>query len=66
MAELRHDLAHLDTVEIPDYTPDWARPPRMGPLPSVKAASLAVAAVFSALTALGVLAEVLHRNLPPR
>jgi serine/threonine-protein kinase len=62
MAALRHDLDHLDEVAIPDYTPDWARPPSVGPMPSAKTAIMAICIVFAILAAIGMLAELAHRG----
>jgi serine/threonine-protein kinase len=60
MAQLRHDLEHLDDVVIPEYPTD------IGGKPIVQREHLVnagvVVAVFALLIAVGVLAELLHRS----
>jgi serine/threonine-protein kinase len=58
MAALRHDLEHLDEVEIPSYA---VPEPRRGPLPSGLVSALVVLAVLAALALLGIVAELAHR-----
>jgi len=58
MADLRHDLEHLDQVEIPDYSAVIERP--VETVPVLKTA-LIVVLVFAALGAVGVIAELAHR-----
>ncbi|HEX8967330.1 MAG TPA: serine/threonine-protein kinase [Chloroflexota bacterium] len=59
MADLRHDLMHLDDVVIPRYPAHVSRAPVVARERLVSAA--VVAAVLVVLAALGVLAEAMHR-----
>jgi hypothetical protein len=58
MAALRHDLEHLDQVEIPLYTAFDKQ--RRGVSPRVMGVLL-VLAVFAGLLLIGLAAELLHR-----
>jgi serine/threonine-protein kinase len=60
MAELRHDLEHLDQVRIPEYPTSAGGPPRISREHLVNAAI--VAAVIAVMAALGVAAELFHRS----
>jgi serine/threonine protein kinase len=58
MAALRHDLEHLDDVEIPHYA--RVAPPRRG-LPQHLMAILLTLAVLLSLILLGIVAQLAHR-----
>jgi eukaryotic-like serine/threonine-protein kinase len=59
MAELRHDLEHLDQVHVPEYPLDTGRTPIVAREHLVNAG--VIIAIFVVLAALGVAAEMLHR-----
>jgi serine/threonine-protein kinase len=65
-AKLDHDLAHLDTVRIPQYRPDVPPPQPLGDLPPWRTTSRILLVVFTVLAAFAILAELAHRTLPPR
>jgi eukaryotic-like serine/threonine-protein kinase len=65
MADLRHDLLHLDEVSIPVYRPDQPPPKPPGDLPPMRTTAPILLAIFGALLVLGLLAEFAHRNLTP-
>jgi serine/threonine-protein kinase len=58
MAALRHDLEHLDQVEIPRYTSQDM--PRRG-VPHQFMSVLLIVAIFLGLIVIGLLAEIAHR-----
>jgi eukaryotic-like serine/threonine-protein kinase len=67
MAALAHDLQHLDQVVVPaKYTPDVPPPPPLGDLPPWRTTLPILAIIVGILSALGIAAELLHRNLAPR
>ncbi|HEX8968000.1 MAG TPA: serine/threonine-protein kinase [Chloroflexota bacterium] len=66
MAELGYDLAHLESVSIPEYRPDVPPPPPMGDLPPWRTTAVILLVIFGILGVLAILAEVAHRALPPR
>ncbi len=66
MAELRHDLAQPDSVEIPKYVADIPPPRPLGDLPPWRTTVPILAVILAALVLLGFLAEALHRSMPPR
>jgi len=59
MAELRHDLEHLDEVHVPEYPLDTGRTPIVAREHLVNAG--VIIAIFVVLAALGIAAEMLHR-----
>jgi eukaryotic-like serine/threonine-protein kinase len=61
MAELQHDLEHLESVVIPAYRPDQAPPQPLGDLPPWRTILAVLAAVLGRLIMLGLVAELLHR-----
>jgi len=61
MAELRHDLEHLDEVDIEAVHALSLYKP-VGPMPSTRAVLAIIGALFAALVVLGVVAELLHRS----
>lgn len=63
MAELLHDLQHLDSVAVPRYLPAALPPLSPGALPPTPVTIGIVLAVFGALAALGAIAEIVHRNI---
>jgi hypothetical protein len=64
MAELCHDLFCLDVVAIPIYQPDVPPPRPLGDLPPWRTTAVILLVVFTALGAVGVLAEMAHRSFP--
>ena len=67
IAALAHDLDHLDDVVMPDkYERDEPPPAPLGDLPPWRTTIPILAIILAVLSALGVLAEFLHRNLAPR
>jgi serine/threonine protein kinase len=67
MAALAHDLEHLDEVVLPDkYERDDPPPAPLGDLPPWRTTVPILAIILGVLSALGVLAEFLHRNLASR
>jgi eukaryotic-like serine/threonine-protein kinase len=65
MADLAHDLVHLDEVSIPAYRPDQPPPKPPGDLPPWRTTAPILLAIFGTLLVLGLLAEIAHRNLTP-
>jgi len=65
MAELHHDLTHLETVVIPVYVRGSLPPGKPSDWPASRIIPLILFA-FALLGIIGVLAEVVHRALPPR
>lgn len=66
MAELRHDLQHLDEVTLPTRLLAPARMPGSSPvgaMPSALATAGIVLGVLASLAAIGAIAELIHRNL---
>ncbi len=61
MAALRDDLLHLDQVVVEMPAPQTAPAPAYGDLPPPRTIALIVAAVLSALGAVGIAAELVHR-----
>jgi len=61
MAALRDDLLHLDQVAVDEPTPSWPQPQPRGDLPSARTIAFVLAAVFGALGAVGIVAELVHR-----
>jgi hypothetical protein len=66
MAELQHDLKHLDSVVIPTYAPDVPPPKPLGDLPPWRTTVPVLAAIFAILIFLGFLAQALHQIAPSR
>ena len=64
MADLGHDLAHLDAVTIPAYRPDVPPPKPLGDLPPWRTTIPIFLILFGVLVALGVLAQFAHRAVP--
>jgi len=64
MAELSHDLAHLDAVTIPTYRPDVPPPKPLGDLPPWRTSVPILLILFGVLVGLGVLAQFAHGGLP--
>ena len=64
MAELGHDLGHLDAVTIPAYQPDIPPPRPVGDLPPWRTSVPLFLILFGALAALGVLAQLAHGGAP--
>ena len=61
MAALREDLLHPERVEVRLAPPMSAPLPQLGDLPSPRTAALIIGAVFGALLAIGILAQLLHQ-----
>ena len=61
MADLGHDLTHLDAVTIPVYRPDVPPPRPLGDLPPWRTTVPILLILFGVLVALGVLAQFAHR-----
>jgi hypothetical protein len=66
MADVRHELAHLDSVVVPTYAPDILPPRPLGDLPPLRTTVPILLVIFGVLVGLRILAEVAHRTLPPR
>ena len=66
MAELQHDLKHLDAVVIPNYVPDVPPPRPPGDLPPWRTTLPVIAVIVVILALLGFLAQTLHQIAPPR
>jgi serine/threonine-protein kinase len=66
MAEVQHDLKHLDSVLIPAYVPDVPPPTPPGDLPPWRTTIRILAAIVGILALLGFLAQTLHQFTPPR
>jgi hypothetical protein len=66
MADLQHDLKHLDSVLIPTYLPDVPPPNPPGDLPPWRTTLPLLAAILAILAFLGFLAQTLHQITPPR
>ncbi|HLZ31571.1 MAG TPA: serine/threonine-protein kinase [Chloroflexota bacterium] len=64
MAELAHDLAHLETVTIPAYRPDIPPPKPLGDLPPWRTSIPVFLILFAVLAALGFLAQFTHGRPP--
>jgi serine/threonine protein kinase len=63
MAALAYDLGHLDAVILPEkYERDIPPPPPLGDLPPWRTTLPIMTIVLGVLSALGILAEVLHRT----
>lgn len=62
MADLRHDLQHLDEVEIPDYAVGQLAARPRGQLPSALVTIAIIVAVFAVLIVIGVLAQLARRG----
>ena len=62
MADLRHDLEHLDEVEIPDYAAGQLAARPRGPLPPALVTIAIIVAVFVVLILIGVLAQLAHQG----
>jgi eukaryotic-like serine/threonine-protein kinase len=62
MAELGHDLAHLDEVTIPVYRADVPPPKPLGDLPPWRTTIPIFLILFGLLAAVGVLAQFAHRS----
>src|SRR5579859_2626330 len=60
MAELRHDLEHLDQVHVPEYPMDTGRAPIVAREHLVNAGIVVAVLVF--IAALGFVAEFVHRS----
>jgi len=66
MAALAHDLADLDAVVMPDkYELDLPPPAPLGDLPPWRTTLPILAIILGVSLALGVVAELLHRNMAP-
>jgi serine/threonine-protein kinase len=66
MAEMAHDLAHLDEVVLPEkYEPDEPPPRPLGDLPPWRTTATIMAVLLVILVALGLAAELLHRGVAP-
>ena len=66
MADLAHDLAHLDLVVLPDkYERDEPPPAPPGDLPPWRTTILILAIVFGLLILAGIAAQLLHRGVTP-
>jgi eukaryotic-like serine/threonine-protein kinase len=63
MAELSHDLTHLEAVTIPAYRPDVPPPKPLGDLPPWRTSVPIFLILFGVLAALGVLAQFAHHGL---
>jgi serine/threonine-protein kinase len=63
VAELEHDLEHLDDVTIPVYRRDIPPPTPLGDLPPWRMTALILLVIFGVLAAVAVLAEVAHRGV---
>jgi serine/threonine protein kinase len=61
MAELKHDLEHLDEVDVAAVDNLVMYRPR-GPMPSALKVVMIMAAVFAVLALIGTLAEAAHRS----
>src|SRR5579859_771651 len=66
MAELGHDLGHLDGVSIPAYRPDIPPPKPLGDLPPWRTSVPIFLILFGVLAALGILAQLAHSGPPHR
>ena len=65
MAELVHDLAHLESVLVPGrYEQDEPPPTPPGDLPPWRTTLPILAALIGALLVIGVLAQLAHRGFP--
>jgi hypothetical protein len=62
MRELGHDLAHPETVSIPDYRADVPPPHPLGDLPPWRTTARILAIILGAMVLIGLLAELLHRS----
>jgi serine/threonine protein kinase len=67
MAELAHDLQHLDEVVLPEkYERDVPPPAPLGDLPPWRTTLPILSIVLGVLLVFGIVAELLHRNIAPR
>jgi serine/threonine-protein kinase len=65
MAEMAHDLQHLDQVVLPDkYEPDEPPPAPLGDLPPWRTTVPILAIIFGVLLVAGIAAQVLHHAAP--
>jgi eukaryotic-like serine/threonine-protein kinase len=66
MADMAHDLGHLDQVVVPDkYEHDEPPPPPLGDLPRWRTTLPILAVVFGVLLLAGIAAQLLHRAVAP-
>jgi serine/threonine-protein kinase len=66
MAEMSHDLKHLDDVLLPDkYERDEPPPTPLGDLPPWRTTLPVLAIIFGVLLLAGVAAQLLHRGAAP-